>query len=269
MGEQLRLTDEEYFTLIKKAGDIEAGSNPKGIWPKDLYPVGKRSKFERKSFVEPLIEKGKTSELIILDAGGGNGAKTIPLGIYLANNVPYVEIALVDMKEEAITAARNFTSNITLPPDLRLENVISNLVDFTADPETFDGVNMLNVLHFMETEEAIESLKKINSALKIDGILSGNVCSIFNAASIGNKGNETQLKEVLDLTDRGISVKPHHVIVERYGDMYFHTGSSLSMLIESAGFTLTELKWFRNPDYPNGHNDDRYLENIEFIASKV
>jgi hypothetical protein len=112
------------------------------------------------------------------------------------------------------------------------------------------------------------TLANIRHTLKKQtGLIYFGVCSVFNAACVGDSDTD-RLLQVLQDTKEGVLNVPYKREHRRFGNMYFFTELAIRRLIEDNGFSVQQLEWFRNQDFPNGHSNDKYAENICLIASK-
>lgn len=253
-------------TMMDKNNHIEAGPDPKGIWLKDFVPMKDRGSVELKQFIPKIKALVKSRKINLLDVASGNGARSIPLGIHLAK-FGEVNLKLVDMQEDAISRARMLSEAVELPKRLKLELQVARIADLLVDENSLDGITFVNGLHFIEPTESIASLKILSRGLRPDGLMSGSVCSIFNAACVGQNAHD-KLQKVLKETLDGKINTPYESIHRRYGNMYFYTENSVEKMLDAGGFKLIVQKSVPNRDYPNGL-DLKYRENIDFVAAKI
>ncbi len=262
---------------ILAAGHVEAGSALQGVWRGNLCPLNQVPKIDFSELLEhgyylSLIERSQKQPLNLLDAASGNGAVTLAMALGIAEDANYpLEFNLVDMQQDAMIGAQSLLEGATIPVNLQINYNVNRIVNFPFQPDSLDGITFISGLHFIEPNEALASLRKMSKALKKDGILLGSVCTIFNCASLGKTKEgivEKRLAEVLEATEDGTSMMPYLSMHSRYGPMYFYNQYSLQSILTESGLKLESLLHLRNTDYPNGL-DDRYLENMDFIATRI
>lgn len=263
------LSEEDYLAkiggMMAQNNHIEAGSNPKGIWPKDFMTMDERGSTELEHFIPKVESVAKTHGIKLLDVASGNGARSIPLGIHLAN-FGEVDLKLADMQTDAILLAQNLSLSVNLPTNLKLGFEVAKISDLSIETSSLDAITLVNGLHFIETEESIKSLRNLSNGLKPNGLMFGSVCSVYNASCIGQNDTE-RFGRVVRETAHGTIDQPYKSFHRRYGDMYFYTEASLKHMLGHGGFELVVQKSISNSGYPNGFGE-KYKENIDFVAVK-
>lgn len=105
-----------------------------------------------------FIPKGR-----FLDLGCGHGNDSL----FMAKND--FKVTAVDISEEAINALQEDAKNHGV--ESFLETTVSDVRDFNIKDNTYDAIQMSNVLQFLPEDDAMKMIEKAKSAVKDKGYI--------------------------------------------------------------------------------------------------
>ncbi len=254
---------------LASVGHMWAGNGQFGVWNKELEQIGECGRFYREHFIDWAVSTGNhQGELSFIDAGCGNGSISIPLSLHFALSIQCpVQATLIDLQSEGISQAKESLVELNLPDNLRPNLVIADLEEVELQPNSVDVVLLRNVIHWVDPEKASRVIAKYTNALRSGGRILIDVCSLYNAASIGME-DRALFDEMLAATSNAVSDVPYAKYRDRYGKwMYFYTPKSLLKLTDNVGLREVALEEYHNETYPNGWGQ-KYPENIRAIFQK-
>lgn len=257
---------------------IAAGSESLGMWHVDTMPLECMSPLltEWIKIVKDISRFADT--IIIVDAGCGNAASSLPIIFEIARSKKHVKAYLIDSQNDAITATQKRIFKAKIPLNIQLRPERQSLELFQI-PDKSHGITCLFVLHLLNHETRAFAIKALFNALTDGGVLLISVPSIYDMKNLEDYRNTnpntdnsatkmTRLKEVLLLTNNGSTTSPMPNGDDFPQRMYFFTEPSIRKILSEVGFKNIKIVWERSIGHQNGLSGD-YSETITALATKL
>lgn len=227
-----------------------------------------------------LVEHGETN-LVVMDFGCGNGAKTLGL-MEIVRNAGYtgsITYDGLDIDESGLeNADARFSQQLGLIDEHALHQIsmldltgLKNLLEQTKGREGTHVLLFQDSLHWLQPTEIQAVLDVVFEYSPPGTYVLASCCSVWNTTSIGAEDcprQEENIKRVQELlaSDPLKPVGRTADQLEYSTDMTHFTPTSMAHVFEKAGFDVVDCSWCNNLGFPNGR--ENLSENVDLIAIK-